>query len=73
MSRYRLTGNYGTFEITRIVELDSHDEAYALTGIVADLVAVGWHFTEAPEGEEWEIEVFNEQRGEWEPSDGDDH
>lgn len=56
MARYRLTGNYGTFEITKIIEADDDEAAYEHTGIMSDLIAAGWEFTERPDGEEWEIE-----------------
>lgn len=66
---YKITGNYGTFEITKVVRLevvngspydmeeeDWEAEAYTHTGIMADLEDAGWTFTEAPDGEDWEIE-----------------
>ena len=66
---YKLTGNYGTFEITKVVRIDVEDHeatdyddedweefAYQSTGIMVDLVNAGWTFNSSPDGEEWEIE-----------------
>ena len=69
MKRYRLTGNYGTFEITRVVEAENEDEAFCETGIMSDLVDIGWEIVSAPDGEEWEIEeVPIGERTWWEPT-----
>ncbi len=54
--RWRLTGSYGTFVITKVVEADTEDEAFEQTGIMVDLIAVGWTVVESPDGEEWEVE-----------------
>lgn len=59
MTLYRLTGNYGTFEISKIVEAEDGEGAFEQTGIMQDLIAVGWEFTSDPDGEEWEIEVVD--------------
>ena len=56
MKCWRVTGNYGTFEITRVVEADTEDGAMAAVGIVGTLEFEGWTFTEGPDGEEWTIE-----------------
>jgi hypothetical protein len=66
---YRITGNYGTFEITKVVRLevangqaldmeeeDWEEEAWSRGGIMEDLKVAGWTFTQAPKGEDWEIE-----------------
>jgi hypothetical protein len=58
MNQYQLTGNYGTFEITKIVEAEDEDEAFQQTGIMSDLEDAGWDFTEGPDGEQWEVEVI---------------
>lgn len=70
MNTYRLTGNYGTFEIRKIIELPSHEDAYAQTGIVVDLIAAGWTILESPEGEEWTIEMLVD--GLWVEADEDE-
>jgi hypothetical protein len=57
--RYRLTGNYGTFVITKVVDVADEDEAFMETGIMSDLVAVGWEFVETPDGEDWDIEPID--------------
>lgn len=59
MTLYRLTGNYGTFEISKTVEAVDGDEAFNQTGIMQDLIAAGWTITSQPDGEEWEIEVVD--------------
>jgi hypothetical protein len=56
MPRFRLTGNYGTFVITRVVDVTDEDEAFTETGIMSTLEDAGWTFTEAPDGESWDIE-----------------
>ena len=63
---YKMTGNYGTFEITKNQtitgtsdwqEEDWEEECYSWTGIMTTLEVGGnWTFTQAPEGEDWEIE-----------------
>ncbi len=62
---YKITGNYGTFEITKNVRVtgtwdwdedDWEGEAWQQGGLMAALEADGWTFTQAPNGEEWEIE-----------------
>jgi hypothetical protein len=53
--RWRLTGNYGTFVIQRVVEAADEDAAFMLTGIGTTLTAAGWTMVEPPEGEEWDI------------------
>jgi hypothetical protein len=55
--RFRLTGNYGTFVITKVVDVKNADEAHALTGIMTDLQEAGWTITDWPDGEEWDIVV----------------
>jgi hypothetical protein len=59
--KFKLTGNYGTFEITKIVEAEDEDEAWEHTGIMIDLMAAGWDVVDAPEGEEWDIEEWPEE------------
>lgn len=59
MPRYKLTGNYGTFEVSKIVEAADEVEALCETGIMSTLVDAGWHMT-TPDGEEWEIEEVTE-------------
>jgi hypothetical protein len=56
MSRWRLTGNYGTFEITRVVEAPDEETAWEQTGIMADLQTAGWSVVSAPDGEEWIVD-----------------
>jgi hypothetical protein len=56
--KFKLTGNYGTFVIERVVEATDQDEAFTMTGIGTTLTAAGWTIVEPPEGEEWEIEEF---------------
>ena len=58
MSRYMLTGNYGTFEVTRVVEANDINEAWNMTGITPDLEAGDWHVS-AIDGEEWTIEELS--------------
>lgn len=72
MARWRLTGNYGTFEIRKIVEAVRFEDAEAWTGIMVDLQAVGWEILSAPEGEDWTIERENDDGTwtEWEELDG---
>lgn len=55
MPHYRLTGNYGTFEISRVVEAANFDEAYEQTGIMDVLADAGWTIESSPDGEEWSI------------------
>lgn len=55
MPRYRLRGNYGTFEVEKEVEAADEDAAFEQTGIAADLRAAGW--TVGPiDGEIWSID-----------------
>lgn len=74
MRTFRLTGNYGTFEIQRVVEADDYDHAWSLTGIVSTLEAAGWTFTESPDGEDWVIEELLDdewvERGGYDADDG---
>ena len=58
MNRYRITSNYGTFEITREVLATDEDEAWTHTGVMADLEAAGWTFTESPDGEDHEVDLI---------------
>lgn len=55
MPSYRLTGNYGTFEVSRVIEAPDEDEAWCETGIKTILEAAGWS-VDGPDGEDWEIE-----------------
>ena len=55
MRHYRITGNYGTFEISRVVEAENEVDAWGQSGIMYDLEIAGWTFTSRPEGESWEI------------------
>jgi hypothetical protein len=55
MPKFKLTGNYGTFVIERVVEAADENAAFMLTGIGTTLTAAGWTMVEPPEGEEWEI------------------
>jgi len=55
MNRYKVTSNYGTFEITKIVLAESEEDAYDQTGIMVDLIMAGWHVNSYPDGEEHEI------------------
>lgn len=73
--RFRLTGNYGTFEITRVVEADDEDDAYCETGITSTLEAAGWTVS-AVDGEDWEVELLDDEdpaavEHEWVPAAGD--
>ncbi|MFM1966832.1 MAG: hypothetical protein RL134_2557 [Actinomycetota bacterium] len=61
--RYRLTGDYGTFSIRRVVEVSDIEDAWAETGICTTLVADGWEIVEWPDGEEWTAELW--QDGAW--------
>lgn len=54
MRRFKLTGYYGTFEITKVVEARDEDHAYEMTGIATDLAHAGWKVSDV-DGEEWEI------------------
>lgn len=58
MNRYRITSNYGTFVISRIVEAADEDEAWAHTGIMETLTIAGWDIVSSPDGEEHEIELL---------------
>ena len=69
MCKYRVTGNYGTFQVSRVVEADSCDGAFAQTGIATTLEAAGWT-VDGPEGESWVIERFVD--GAWVEVDEDD-
>ena len=64
MARYKLTGNYGTFEVSREVEAEDDFAAFAETGIMSVLQAAGWSI-DGPEGEEWTVEVFEPVTGTW--------
>lgn len=63
MPTYRLTGDYGTFEIEREVEVESAKEAYAMTGICQTLEDEGWTIVTWPDGESWMIE--QDVNGRW--------
>ena len=52
--KFLLVGNYGTFELWKVVEAFDEDEAYEHTGFMIDLEAVGWTMS-TPDGEEWTI------------------
>jgi hypothetical protein len=54
--KYRLTGNYGTFTITKVVEAENEQAAYWQTGIMETLTGAGWSVLDGPDGESWEIE-----------------
>ena len=55
MPQYRIISDYGTFEITKVVDADSEDEAWEDTGIMSDLIEAGWDFYSSPDGEHHEI------------------
>lgn len=55
MPHYRLTGNYGTFAVSRVVIATNEDGAWMQTGIMGSLIDAGWHVDSYPDGEEWEI------------------
>lgn len=69
--RWRLTGNYGSFEIQREIHARCYDEARERTGVMVDLEKVGWTFTSSPDGEEWEIEAWDRDNEQWCPIDED--
>jgi hypothetical protein len=54
MAQFKITGDYGSFTVTKTVEAVDEDAAFAETGITDALNAHGWH-VEGPDGEEWEI------------------
>ncbi len=60
----RLTGNYGTFTVMKVVtvlaESREHAEelAFEQTGIGEALQKDGIVFTSSPDGEEWTIEIL---------------
>jgi hypothetical protein len=54
-TRYRLVGNYGTFEVHKTVECVSVEDAFTETGIMATLTDAGWKCDDGPDGEEWTI------------------
>lgn len=58
MSRYKLTGNYGTFEVTKVVEAQSENEAFCQTGILEDLEKAGWDTGGGSDGESWVVELL---------------
>lgn len=71
MNQYRLTGDYGTFEIQRTVEAASPADAHSMSGIMLDLMEVGWTVLSSPDGECWTVEELVD--GEWvEVDPGDD-
>jgi len=51
MPSYQIVSDYGTFEISKVVEAESFDEAFNETGIMLDLIAAGWKVEESPDGE----------------------
>lgn len=68
--KVKVTSNYGTFEVSRVVELEIdtegmdaderaeaiEEEGYEHTGIMSVLIAAGYTVEEAPDGEYHEIE-----------------
>lgn len=58
--KFRLTGNYGTFVIDRVVEAEDEEDAFTETGIMDDLADQGWRIVSAPDGEEWEVAEIGE-------------
>lgn len=56
MKQYRIWSDYGTFEITKLVEAEDEDEAWQETGIMADLIDAGWTIVSSPEGEEHDVQ-----------------
>ena len=56
MAQYRIWSDYGTFEITKLVEAENEDEAWEHTGIMRDLMEAGWTVVDAPEGEEHDVQ-----------------
>lgn len=66
MSKYRLTGNYGTFEICRFVDAPCAHGAFRQTGIMQDLIAAGWSILSSPDGEDWTVERWTGPGDTWE-------
>jgi len=57
VSRFLITGSYGTFEVSKIVEASSEDHVWAETGILSDLERAGWSVSDV-DGEDWSIELL---------------
>ena len=62
MKTWELIGDYGTFVISRTVQAADEADAWAQTGIMVDLIAVGWEVVSAPDGEEWTLVEVDEGR-----------
>ena len=52
---WELIGDYGTFVISKKVQAASEEDAWAQTGIMADLIAIGWEVVLGPDDEEWTL------------------
>jgi len=54
VTQWLLEGSYGTFEIKRVVEADTRQQAYEQTGIKTTLEDAGWTVSDI-DGEDWSI------------------
>lgn len=71
MDRWRITSNYGTFEIVKEIEAEDYEGAYCQTGIGTLLLAAGWEWNGrdgSPDGEyhlleRWDGERWIEEEG----------
>ena len=60
MARYSLTGNYGSFTVSRIIEAIDDDDAFMQTGIYTTLEAAGWQVVDHDDAE-WDITKIDEE------------
>lgn len=54
LRKYRLKGDYGTFNLERVVEVANAEDAWAETGVYTTLEAAGWKVVDM-EDAEWII------------------
>jgi len=54
---WKITSDYGTFSMWKIVEASDRETALEQCGIMQDMTAQGWRFDESPDGEEHTAEL----------------
>lgn len=72
LKRFEIVSSYGTFEISKIVEAEDARDASSHAGIMLDLEAAGWTFSESPDGESHEIFELHADGSRTEATDWDD-
>ena len=60
MPKYHITGEYGTFTVSKVVDAPNRDMAFMFTGIYETLERAGWEIDEFDDAE-WDITEIDEE------------